>query len=198
MLSTPKSDAISSHVMVHRTPCTPLSHATCSNIGLTTIKYGSFGSRYRLLAAGLRHTRLAVLTKASPTPQQPQISDTDMVTISVVFYGAMTLAGIKLGSETNVGDQLFHGHWDPQGALAFLTPLIVLFSISLYLSERTEAFKELKDVFQKRLIPDLKKIPLWVGSRQVFKHRLPLFPKSNNPLSSSSGHCCALCWSWCW
>lgn len=80
---------------------------------------------------------------------------------SIGFYGVMTAGSVFLGRKYGLLDQFLHTPIKLESTLPYMGVMAGLFVISTLLSEVLPSFKELKTLYQRTLIPQLKLIPLF-------------------------------------
>ena len=97
-----------------------------------------------------------------PQQQQDPVTPPELPILptSVVFYAAMTGASIALGKNYNVLSQL-QAPLQLQASLPYLGVMLGFLVVSTALAEVLPSFKELKELYQRTLIPQLKVLPLW-------------------------------------
>jgi membrane protease YdiL (CAAX protease family) len=105
-----------------------------------------------------------VLPEQEQYPQPQEVSEQSAVvwlTTSVAFYGAMFAGSIFLGKKYGLVDQFLNSPLNLKSSLPYMGVMVGLFLVSTLLAEVLPSFKELKLFYQKTLIPQLKRIPLF-------------------------------------
>jgi membrane protease YdiL (CAAX protease family) len=73
----------------------------------------------------------------------------------------MTAGSIFLGQKYGVLDQFLNSPLNLQASLPYMGAMVGLFMLSTALAEVLPSFKDMKILYQKTLIPQLKEIPIW-------------------------------------
>lgn len=132
-------------------------------------RYSSYNRSPRLLVASptsRRGHRCHALPPPSKDERDRQLqANTQPAVIwlstTVAFYGLMTAGAVFLGKKYNLSDQILHTPLNIVPTLPYMGVMAGLFVISTLLAEVLPSFKELKLLYQRTLIPQLKLIPLF-------------------------------------